>query len=132
MKFKAMLLVVCAAAGIGASLAVADNGKGNGDDQGDQGKACRDQHISGTVGPQTFTITVTKADRHGSLAPGSTVTVTIGGTGQTVRATVGGCTSSTGTTSTLTVRSVDLKSGNGEPGDHHETTTTATTTTTHS
>ena len=90
------------------------------------------EHISGTVGPQTFTITVTKGGPHGSVAPGSTVTVTIGGTGQTVRATVGGCTSSNGTTTALTVRSVDLKSGNGEPGDHHETTTTATTTTTHS
>jgi hypothetical protein len=133
MKFRAMLLVVCAAAGVGASLALADNGKGNGDGQGDKGRACRAQHISGTVGPQTFTMTVTKGEPHGSVAPGSTVTVTIGGTGQTVRASVGGCTSSNGTTtSTLTVRSIDLKAGIANPGGHHETTTTATTTTTHS
>jgi len=135
MRFKAILLVVCAAAGVGASIAVADNGKGNGGDQGDKGKSCRAEHISGTVGPQTFTITVTKADRHGSIAPGSTVTVTIGGTGQTVRANVGGCTTANGTTTTsmLTVREVDLRAGNVESGDHHETTTTnATTTTTHS
>jgi hypothetical protein len=134
MKFRAMLLVVCAAAGVGASIAVADNGQG-GDHHGDKGKACRAQHISGTVGPQTLTITVTKADPHGSIAPGSTVTVIIGGTGQTVRANVGGCTSSTGTTtSALTVRSIDLKADDVKPDKHHETTTTttATTTTTHS
>lgn len=152
MKFKAMLLVVCAAAGIGASIAVADGGKGN--DQGN-GEGCRGQHISGTVGPQTFTVTVTKAEGKGSLAPGSTVVVTIGGAGQTVRATVGACMSAQGTTTTttttatsgLTVRSVDLKAfrtsttgtnptGKGEDGQgdhhgHHDTTTTATTTTTH-
>lgn len=124
-----MLLVVCAVAGVGASIAVADNGQGKGNDQGDKGEACRAQHITGTVGPQTFTITVTKAGRHGSLAPGSTVTVTIGGTGQTVRATVGGCTAPNGTTttSTLTVREVDLKAD-----DHHGTTTTTATTTTDS
>ena len=151
MKFKAMLLVVCAAAGIGASIAVADGGKGN--DQGN-GEGCRGQHISGTVGPQTFTVTVTKAEGKGSLAPGSTIVVTIGGAGQTVRATVGACMSAQGTTTTtttatsgLTVRSVDLKAfrtsttgtnptGKGEDGQgdhhgHHDTTTTATTTTTH-
>ena len=130
MRFKAILLVVCAAAGVGASIAVADNGNGKGDDHGDRGKACRAQHVSGTVGPQTFTITVTKAEAHGSIAPGSTVTVTIGGTGQTVRATVGGCTTANGTTttSTLTVRSVDLRVSD----DHHGTTTTTATTTTDS
>lgn len=135
MRFKAILLVVCAAAGVGASIAVADTGQGKGNDHGDKGKPCRAQHISGTVGPQTFTITVTKPDPHGSIAPGSTVTVTIGGTGQTVRANVGGCTTPNGTTttSTFTVRAVDLQASNVKPGDHHETTTTtATTTTTHS
>jgi hypothetical protein len=141
MKLKALLLVALAAAGVGASMAVADNGTGN--DQG-KGHGCRGQHISGTVGPQTFTITVTKAEHNGSIAPGSTVVVTIGGTGQTVRATVGGCSSANGTTSTstLTVRSVDLKAFNtstttttGKDDDEHHnhgTTTTATTTTTHS
>lgn len=148
MKLKAILLVVCAAAGVGASIAVADNGKGN--DQGDQGNGCEGQHISGTVGPQTFTITVTKSEHGGSIAPGSTVVVTIGGTGQTVRATVGGCSSANGTTtsSALTVRSVDLKTfdtsttttgkdednddDQGEHHDHGDTTTTGTTTTAHS
>jgi hypothetical protein len=143
MKLKALLLVALGAAGVGASMAVADNGTGN--DQG-KGHGCRGQHISGTVGPQTFTITVTKAEHNGSIAPGSTVVVTIGGTGQTVRATVGRCSSANGTTSTststLTVRSVDLKAFNtstttttGKDDDEHHnrgTTTTATTTTTHS
>lgn len=129
MKLKAMLLVACATAGVGASIALADNGKGN--DQGN-GEGCRAEHISGTVGPQTFTIT-TKT---------GTVAVTIGGTGQTVRAIVGGCSGAKGattTSSTLTVRAVYLQAfstttrPHDEGGDeHHHTTTTATTTTTHS
>src|SRR5690348_14896441 len=146
MKLKALLLVALAAAGVGASMAVADSGNGN--DQG-HGSGCRGQHISGTVGPQTFTITVTRAEHNGSITPGSIVVVTIGSTGQTVRATVGGCSSANGTTttSTLTVRSVDLKAFNtsttttgkdedndDDQGEHHNhgTTTAATTTTTHS
>ena len=128
MKLKALLLVAMAAAGVTASIAVADNGKKN--DKADKGKACRAQHISGTVAPQTFTITVTHAPGKSSVAPGSTVTVTIGaGSGQTVRATVDGC-STTTTSSALTVRSVDLKVAKVDRG-HHVTTTTATTTTTH-
>jgi len=147
MKLKALLLVAFAAAGVGTSIAVADPGKGH-----DQGKdrGCRALHISGTIAPQTFVITVAHSVENGPAA-GSTVTVTIGGTGQTVRANVGGCTSSAGTTTTttsssLSVRSVDLrasqtppppptpKHGKDDDGDHHQgtTTTTATTTTTHS
>lgn len=125
MKLKALLLVAFAAAGVGASIAVADNGKGN--DQGDR-HGCRAVDISGTVAPQTFTVTVTHAGKHSSIAPGSTVTVTIGGTGQTVRAKVNECSPSSGTgtttTTSTTVRSVDLKAMQAPP-----TTTTATTTT---
>jgi|SRR5579862_6377443 len=120
MKLKALLLVALAVAGVGASIAVADNGNGN--DQGDN-NGCRALHISGTVAPQTFVITVSHAGKNGPAA-GSTVTVAIGGAGQTVRANVGECTSTgvTGTTtsSTTTVRSVDLRA--------FETQTTETTT----
>ncbi len=150
MKLKALLLVALAAAGVGASMAVADNGNGNG--QGESGTGCRASRISGTVSPQTFTLTVTRAEGHGSIAPGSTVTFTIGGAGQTVRADVNACFGATGTTtsSTLTVRSVDLKAsetsttetattgkddndqGNNNDNHHNRTTTTSTTTTTHS
>lgn len=132
MKLKLLVLAGLAAAGVGASIAVADNGHGN--DQGDR-HGCRAQHVSGTVAPQTFTITVTRG--HGSTAPTSTVVVAIGGTGQTVRATVNGCTASgTTTSSTLTVRSVDLKAFPTPPttttrkhddGDHHHGGTTTTT-----
>jgi hypothetical protein len=131
-------------------MAVADSGNGN--DQGENGHGCRASHISGTVAPQTFTLTVTRAEGHGSISAGSTVTFTIGGTGQTVRANVSACSGSTGTTtsSTLTVRSVDLKAfetsttettttgtDDNDQGDHngdhhHGTTTSSTTTTTHS
>lgn len=144
MKLKALLLVACATAGVGASVALADNG--NHDGQGDQPRACRAMRIAGTVAPQTFTLTITHAQPHGSLAAGSTVTVTIGGTGQIVTANVGGCSGANGTTTTttsaLTVRSVDLQArptppppetttGKGHHDDeHHRTTTTTTTATT--
>jgi hypothetical protein len=129
-------------------MAVADNGNGN--NQGEHGNGCRASHISGTVSPQTFTLTVTRGEDHGSIAPGSTVTFTIGGTGQTVRANVSACSGATGTTtsSTLTVRSVDLRAfetsttettttgkddnDQGDNDHHHATTTTSTTTTSHS
>ena len=142
MKLKALLLVALAAAGVGASMAVADNGNGNrnGNNQGENGNGCRASHISGTVAPQTFTLTVTRGEDHGSIPPGSTVTFTIGGTGQTVRANVSACSGATGTTtsSTLTVRSVDLKAfetsttettttGTNDNDHHHGTTTTTTT-----
>ena len=145
MKPKALLLVVCAAAGVGASVAVAGNR--NGGAPGDPGKACRATMIAGTVAPQTFTLTVMRALGHGSPAAGSTVAVTIGGSGQTVVASVGACSGANGTTtsSPLTVRSVDLRAhptlttttattakGHHDDGrrHHHRTTTTATTTTT--
>ena len=159
MKLKALLLVAFAAAGVGASIAVADNGKGN--EQGDN-HGCRAVEIFGTVAPQTFVITVTHGGKQGP-ATGSTVTVTIGGTGQTVRANVNGCTNGGGagttttTTSSTTVRSVDLRAsqtpstttttttesttgkhqgddngkGDNDKDDHGGTTSTATTTTTH-
>lgn len=138
MKLKALLLVAFAAAGVGASIAVADNGNDQGDNNG-----CRALRISGTAAPQTFVITVSHAGKNGPAA-GSTVTVTIGGAGQTVRANVGECTSvgGTGTTSTTTVRSVDLRAfqtqtttgkrsgdddnGQGDNDDHGTTTTTTT------
>ena len=146
MKPKALLLVVCAAAGVGASVAVAGNRDGGG--QGDRGKACRATMLAGTVAPQTFTLTVMRALGHNSPAAGSTVTVTIGGSGQTVLASVGACSGGTGTTtsSSLTVHSVDLRArlaptatttattGKGHHDDghrhHHRTTTTGTTTAT--
>jgi len=145
MKPKALLLVVCAAAGVGASVAVAGNRNGGG--PGDRGKACRATMIAGTVPPQTFTLTVMRALGHDSPAAGSTLAVTIGGSGQTVVASVGACSGESGTTTTsspLTVRSVDLRArptpaattttaeDHHDDGyrRHHRVTTTATTTTT--
>jgi len=145
MKPKALLFVVCAAAGVGASVAVAGNRDGGG--PGDRGKGCRATMLAGTVAPQTFALTVVRAFGHGSPAAGSTVMVTIGGSGQTVVASVGACSGGSGTTtsSSLTVRSVDFRTrlaptaattttanGNHDDGyrHHHRPTTTATTTTT--
>lgn len=143
MKLKALLLAAMTAAGVGASIAVADNGKG--DAQGDHNKGCRDVSISGTVAPQTLTLTVSRAGDRGTSV-GSTVTVTIGGTGQTVRAMIDGCSASSGSKpsvgsaashpaaspSTLTVRSIELRvfpaSKTGGDQHHHGTPTIPTTT----
>lgn len=132
MKPKALLLVALAAAGAWASIAVAGNGHGkpNGSFRGwGHGRGCRAVNISGTAGPQTLVITVSHAGRR-APANGSTVTVTIGGAGQTVRADVGECTgrTGTGTTATTTVRSVDLIAVKTRPTPP---TTTVTTTTSH-
>ena len=152
MKLKALLLVAFAVAGVGASIAVADNGNGKG---GGDNNGCRALHISGTVAPQTFVITVSHPGKNGP-AIGSTVTVTIGGAGETVRANVSECTNGVGTgttttSSTSTVRSIDLSAfqtrttetttskhgdddnqGDHDKDDQHGGTTASTTTTTHS
>jgi hypothetical protein len=135
MKLKAVLLVAFAAAGVGASIAVADTGKGN--DQGQEhGHGCRALHVSGTIAPQTFVITLTHGVKTGP-STSSTVTVTIGGAGQTVRATVEGCTSAPGGTAkaptSASARSVVLMAvrtpttGEHTGGDDHRGTTTTTT-----
>jgi hypothetical protein len=128
MKMKA-LLVALFAAGVAASLALADEGHGHG---------C--VRLEGAVAPQTLTLTVAHAAPSGTFTTGSAVTVTIGGAGQTVAAEVSGC--SSGTTGGLTVDRVDLRVAEqhgGDDGDddsqgdtehHHGTTTTTEETTT--
>ena len=100
----------------------------------------------GTVAAQSLVVTVDRASDKLGLAAGSTVTLAVGGTGQTVRVNVQACTTSTGSATQLSVRGLELKvqtvctdtatttgkKHEEEHGDHHEggTTTTAATTTT--
>ncbi len=144
MKLKALLLVVFAA-GLGASLALADNGKGH-----DKGSGCQPVRLEGTVAPQSLTLTVTHSGPEGLVAAGSQVTLTLGSTGQTVRANVEACSTGTGSALQLTVRQVELHAvkpehtestgtgttttgkghGDDDEGEHHKGGTTTTTTTT--
>ena len=135
MKLRIVLLVLVGAAGVGASFALADSGKhGRHADTSTATTgttttpACQRTHVSGTTSsPQTFTVTVTKADQHSSLTPGQVVTVTVGGAGQTVRVNAEGCATSA---SSLTAREVEVHAMSTRPVTTTSTTTTSTTGTT--
>jgi hypothetical protein len=121
-RLKAFLITIVAAAGLGSSIALADGGHHEG------AKAttnrCSHAELRGTLAPQTFTVTVQKANRRSGFKAGQTVTVTVGGTGDTVLlSSVGGCADG----STLAARGVVLRVWRGK-GHHGATTTQATTT----
>ena len=129
MRLRILLLPLLALAGIGASYALANGGKPHhGRFQGTTTTAgsCQRTHVSGTSAPQTFTVTVAKSGEDSSLAPGQVVTVTVGGTGQTVRVNVEGCLSG----STLTAREAELHAFSTAPPPTTSTPTTTTGTTT--
>ena len=148
MKLKVLLIVVFAA-GLAASIAVADNGNRGGN--GKDGSGCQQPvRLSGTAGPQTLTLTVTHARPDGTVTVEKTVTVTIGAAGQIVQADISAC-SSGGPTPSFTVRNAELRGltpetttgattsgknddndegqGDTDQGGHHHTTETSTTTT---
>lgn len=129
MKLKILLLAVFAA-GLSASLAFADEGKPK-----DKGPTCTPVHLEGTVAPQSLTMTVTHSGPDGAVAAGSTVTLAVGTTGQTVRVNVEACSSG----GTFTVKHLELQpmkpkpagttTGDDDHGDKHKTTTNSPTTT---
>lgn len=129
MKLRIALLIAVGIAGLGTSIALADGGHGKSSDAG----GCQHAQLSGSVaGPQSFTVTVTKAGKHGNFTAGQVVTVSLGATGQTVRFHGEGC---VGTDGTLTVREAELHgqrahSHDGEGGTTTTATTTSSTTTT--
>jgi hypothetical protein len=141
MKLKVSLLAVFAL-GLGASLALAQTGRAH--DGGDKGSSCHKISLRGTVAPQTLAMTVTGSHPNGVVANGA-MTITVGATGEIVRARVEAC--STGTGTTFTVREVDLRvltpktttstgkhhdeDDQGENGHTSTGTTVKTTTTTH-
>jgi len=142
MKARILFLPVLALAGLGASYALANNGKpqhGKFQSTSTTGSSCRRVHAFGTASnPQTVVVTVTKAGGNGSLAPGQVVTVSVGGAGQTVAASFDGCLTgassvagrsaslrafaprtTTGTTSTGTTTTGKKSRGDGGHGGRH-------------
>ena len=128
MKLK-MLLVTVFAAGLGASYALADDGHGNkGEGDHGHGNKCTEVHVRGTIAPQTLTVTLDSAARKLNLAPGSQVVLQLGTAGQTVRVNAEACSTTTGSSTQLVVRSAELKAKT--PKTSSTTTTTAAATTT--
>ena len=133
MKLRILMLVLVGAAGVGASIALADSGKhGRHTDTSTvttgtgTTPSCQRSHVFGTASsPQTFTVTVTKAGGHSSFAPGQVVTVTVGAAGQTVRVNAEGC----GTASALAAREVEVHAMSTTKRVTTTGTTTGTTTT---
>ena len=137
MKLRILLLVLVGAAGVGASIALADSGKhGRHADTSTTGTtattgtsttpSCQRAHVLGTASaPQTFTVTVTKSGGHSSFAPGQVVTVTVGAAGQTVRVNAEGC----ATGSALTAGEVEVHAMSTKPTTTTTTSTTSTSTT---
>jgi len=146
MKLKLMILSALFAAGIFASLALADGGK-----HGTKADACQKVHISGTIAPQTLAVTVDQAGPKSVIAAGTQVNLAVGSTGQTVHVNAEACATGTGAALVLTVKQVELhvrpavtattqtgttgttttKNHGDDHGDKHHkggTTTTATTT----
>lgn len=132
MKLRILLLVLVGAAGVGASIALADSGKhGRHADTSTTTTgttttpSCQRAHVLGTASaPQTFTVTVTKAGEHSSFAPGQVVIVTVGAAGQTVWVNAEGC----ATGSALTAHEVGVHAVFTKP-PKPTTTSTATTST---
>lgn len=124
MRLK-MLLVTVFAAGLGASYALADDGHGK-KDEGDHGKGkCTQVHVRGTIAAQTLTVTLSNEARKLNLAPGSQVVLQLGTAGQTVSVNAEACSTTTGSSTQLLVRSAELKAKKAKT-----TTTVATTTAT--
>ena len=108
MKLK-MLLVTVFAAGLGASYALADDGHGK-QGEGDHGHGkCTEVHVRGTIAAQTLTVTLNDAARKLNLAPGSQVVLQLGAAGQTVSVNAEACSTTTGSTTQLLVKSAELK-----------------------
>ena len=93
MKLKIVLLALIGAAGATSSFALADSGHhGRGHTNGKKDQACKRAVVFGTAAaPQSFTVTVTHADRHSPFHNGDVVTVSLGAQGQTVAVSGVGC-----------------------------------------
>ncbi len=143
MKLKIVLLALIGAAGATSSFALADSGHhGRGHTNGKKDQACKRAVVFGTAAaPQSFTVTVTHADRHSPFHNGDVVTVSLGATGQTVSLTGVGCADGStlqAGTALLHVRmvrpprttTVTTSTGDRGKGHHHPGGTTTTTHTT--
>lgn len=120
MKLKLALLAVFAA-GLGASLALADSSPGT---------KCKQVHLDGTLAPQSLTLTVAKASKSLGLAAGSQAALAVGATGQIVRVNVEACATGTGSAAQIAVRKLELRVEKAKPDHPKKGGTTGTTTTT--
>lgn len=122
MRLRVLLIVSAAVAGAGASYALAAATKG----PDRPAPPCRPLHLHGVMAsPSSFVVTVQKAGPKDVVTVGQVVTLTLGGTNQTVVADAEACSSSS--TATLTTRHLNI---HASPAPRK--TTAATTTTTHS
>ena len=129
MRLK-LLLVTVFAAGLGASYALADDGHGkNGGGEHGHGK-CTEVHVRGTIAAQTLTVTLDNGARKLNLAPGSQVVLQLGAAGQTVRVNAEACSTTTGSSTQLLVKSAELKAQTPKTTTTAPVTTTAPATTT--
>jgi hypothetical protein len=127
-----VLLVTVFAAGLGASYALADGGHGNGNKgEGDHGHGskCAQVHVRGTVAPQTLTVTLDNGARKLNLAPGSQVVLQLGAAGQTVSVNAEACSTTSGSTTQLLVKSAELRAYTPKTTTTPVTTTAPVTTT---
>ena len=145
MKLKIVLLALIGAAGATSSFALADSGHhGRGHTNGKKDQGCKRAVVFGTAAaPQSFTVTVTHADRHSPFHNGDVVTVSLGAQGQTVAVSSVGCADGStlqANTALLHVRMVRVRpphtttatttTGDRGKGHHHPGGTTTTTHTT--
>jgi hypothetical protein len=106
MKLKIMLLLAAFAAGVYASIALAEDGKKS---KRSDGGNCQEVHISGSVAPQTLAVTVDKASAKSLIVAGTTLNLAVGAAGQPVRIKAEACATGTGTALTLTVKQIELR-----------------------
>jgi hypothetical protein len=129
MKLKLTILAAVFAAGLTASFALANDGKGKGDEHGKKNGKCTQVHLRGTVAAQTLAVTLDKASKKLGSAAGTTVQVALGAAGQTVRVDAEACQVVSGTSTVIQVRELHAKVRTPKATTTAATTTAPATTT---
>jgi hypothetical protein len=125
MKLKIATLACMAFAGVGASVALAHDGHGKGEDHG---AACKKVHVNGTVAAGSLTVTP-RAHKDTTTTPGA-VTIAVPA-GASVEATACATVSGTSTTWTLKEAEIHVRPAKATTTATTQAATTQTTTTTH-
>jgi hypothetical protein len=123
MKLR-MLFITLFAAGLGASYALAADGHGK---NAGHAPKCKTVHVQGTVAAEALTVTLDKGAKHLNLAAGSQVVLQVGAAGQTVRLKAEACSTTTGSSTQLVLKSAELQAKT--PHTAPSTTTAPATTT---
>src|SRR3954453_15937119 len=111
MKLKITIHAGVFAAGMTASFAFAHGpGKGSDDEHGkNKNGKCTQVPLRGTIAPQTLNVTVDKGTRKLNVQPGTQVQVQVGAAGQTVRIDAEACQTTSGTSTVLQVKELQVK-----------------------